>query len=146
MVSRYNRDGTLTMPEGLPEREREEWVKEMLYRRYCLFKGYHERSAKPCNPLGMPARDILDSLGDDGDALTPLELAVLCLHAGDGVSVDAVLDSAGIAGRAMDVFDPEHVHEAAERLTDKGLFHRNACSDGVDYYNLSEDAFRRMMG
>lgn len=140
---RFNRDGTLAMPEGLSE---EEWVKEVLYRRRCLFRGYHERSAGPCNPLGMPAGDVLDSLGDGGDALTPLELAVLCLHAGDGASADAVLDSADIAGRALDVFDPEHVHEAAERLADMGLFDRNTGSDGVDRYSIREDAYRRMKG
>lgn len=143
---RYNRDGTLTMPEDLPEKEREEWVKEMLYRRHCLFRGYCERSAKPCSLLGMPARDILDSLGDEGDILTPLELAVLCLHAGDGASADAVLDSADIAGRALDVFDPKHVHEVAEKLAVSGLFDRNAGSNGVDYYSIREDVFRRMKG
>ena len=143
---RFNRDGTLAMPEGLSGKEREEWVKEMLYRRHCLFRGYHERSAKPCNPLGMPARDVLDSLGDEGDILTPLELAVLCLHAGDGASADAVLNSADIAGRALDVFDPEHVHEADERLADIGILHRNSSSDGVDYYNIREEVLRRMKG
>ena len=121
---RFNRDGVLAMPEGLSGKEREEWAKEVLYRRRCLFKGYHERSAGPRSPLGMPARDVLDSLGDDGDALTPLELA----------------------GRAQDVFDPEHVHEAAERLADMGIFHRNTGSDGVDRYSIREDAYRRMKG
>lgn len=143
---RFNRDGTLAMPEGLSGKEREEWVKEMLYRRHCLFKGYHERSAGPRSPLGMPAGDVLDSLGDDGDTLTPLELAVLCLHAGDGASADAVLDSADIAGRAQDVFDPEHIHEIDERLADIGLFDRNTGSDGVDRYSIREDAYRRMKG
>ena len=143
---KYNRDGTLVMPEGLPEKEREEWVKRMLYRRHCLFRGYYERSTRPCSLLSMPARDVLDSFGDEGDALTPLELAVLCLHAGDGASAEAGLDSADVAGRAQDVFDPEHIHEVDERLADRGLLHRSVSSDGIDCYKLSEDAFRRMKG
>lgn len=143
---RYNRDGTMAMPEDLSKEEREAWAREMLYRRRCLFKGYYERGAGPCNLIGMSAKDILDSLGDDGDVLTPLELAVLCLRANDKAFADAVFDSAGVASKAQDVFDPEHVHEMDERLAGMGLLDKATGSIGVDYYALSEDAFRRIWG
>lgn len=141
---KYDRDGTMAMPEGLSDELYEAWVSRRLYVRHCIYEGYFERAVKPYNLLGMSARDVLDSMGDLGDRMTVLELAVLCLRANDVVCVDGWFDSEGVAGRAQDVFSPKHVHETEDRLTERGLLERHVTSRGCDSYRLSGEAFKTM--
>ena len=146
---KYDRDGSMTMPETLTNEQYEIWVSRRLYVRHCIYEGYFEKAVKPYNLLGMSARDVLDSMGDLGDRMTVLELAVLCLRANDVVCVDGWFDSEGVAGRAQDVFSPKHVHEVEEGLAERGLLERRADSRGCDVYRLSEETFgtmRRWLG
>lgn len=141
---RYDRDGTMVMPQNLSDEEYETWVSRRLYVRHCVYKGYYEEAVRPYNLLGMPARDVLDSMGGFGDRMTVLELTVLCLRANEQAFIDGWFDSAGVAGRAQDVFSPKHVHEMEEGLADRGLLERFQNSNGCDEYRLSEEAFGTM--
>lgn len=141
---RYDRDGSMTMPMNLSDEEYEIWVSRRLYVRHCIYEGYYEYGVKPWNLLGMPARDVLDSMEGFGDRMTVLELAVLCLRANEQAFIDGWFDSAGVAGRAQDVFSPRHVHEVEERLAERGLLERRQDSRGCDEYRLGEEAFGTM--
>lgn len=141
---KYERDGTMVMPEGLSSEQYEDWVSSRLYIRHCLFNGYYEKAVKPHNLLGMSARDVLDSMGDLGDRMTIVEMAVLCLRANEQAFVDGWFDSEGVAGRAQDVFSPKHVHGIEDGLAERGLLERRQDSRGCDQYRLSEETFKTM--